>query len=88
MGAAHFGAQTVNKFIFGRLPMNRYLVLPFVPLIALSRSTRELLKLLRVRRMVTDLSAIPYLLLGSVIWGLSYARASRFLEKKCVSETG
>jgi glycosyltransferase involved in cell wall biosynthesis len=82
MGAAHFGAQTVNRFIFGRLPMNRYLVLPFVPLIMLSRATRELWKLLRVRRMATDIFAIPYLLLGSVMWGLSYARASRFPGKK------
>jgi len=82
MGAAHFGAQTVNRFIFGRLPMNRYLVLPFVPLIVLSRATRELWKLLRVRRVATDIFAVPYLLLGSVMWGLSYARASRFPGKK------
>ena len=88
MGAAHFGAQTVNRFIFGRLPMNRYLVLPFVPLIVLSRATRELWKLLRVRRLATDIFAVPYLLLGSVMWGLSYARASRFSEKKRMGEIG
>lgn len=82
MGAAHFGAQTVNKSIFGRLPMNRHLVLPFVPLIMLSRATRELWKLLRVRRVVTDIFVVPYLLLGSVMWGMSYARASRLSEKE------
>ena len=81
MGAAHFGAQTVNKFIFGRLPMNRYIVSPFVPLIILARSTRELWKLLRVRRIAADVFILPYLLLGSVVWGLSYVHESQVAGK-------
>jgi glycosyltransferase involved in cell wall biosynthesis len=81
MGAAHFGATAVNRFILPRLPMNRYLVIPFVPLIIPARAVRELWKLLRVRRIAADIFAVPYLLLGSVIWGLSYVRASRVAGK-------
>lgn len=76
MGAAHFRAQTFNRFIFPRLPMNKYLVLPFVPLVIIARTIRELYKLLRVRRRASDILAVPYLVLGSITWGLSYFHAS------------
>jgi glycosyltransferase involved in cell wall biosynthesis len=81
LGAAHFRAQTFNKFIFPRLPMNRHLVLPIVPLIIIARATRELYKLLRVRRLAPDIFAVPYLVLGSIMWGSSYFHASRVAGK-------
>jgi len=84
-GAAHFRAQTIEKAIFGRLPMHRYMVLPFVPLIVLMRTVREICKLLRVRRSAADAFALPLLLLGSAVWSLSYARTS-WVAGKCFSE--
>ncbi|MCJ7634618.1 glycosyltransferase [Candidatus Bathyarchaeota archaeon] len=77
MGAAHFRAQISNKFIFGRLPMDKKLVILFSPMIFFSRAARELYKLLRVRRCISDISAIPILVMGSINWALAYVYLSR-----------
>lgn len=82
MGEAHFSAQTVNNTIFGRLPTNKYVVLLFFPSLVLSRSAREIYKLLRVRRIASDLLIIRYLVYGSVTWALSYVQSARSFEKR------
>jgi glycosyltransferase involved in cell wall biosynthesis len=82
MGEAHFSAQTVNDTIFGRMPSNKLLVLLFFPSLVLSRSTRQMYKLLRVRRIASSLLISPYLVFGSVTWSLSYVRSARSFVKK------
>ena len=84
MGEAHFSAQTVNDTIFGRMPSNKLLVLLFFPSLVLSRSTREIYKLLRVRRIASSLLISPYLVFGSIIWALSYVRCARSLAKSTI----
>lgn len=77
MGEAHFRAQKVNKFIFGRLPMEKIAALLFTPLIILLRAVRELYKLLRVPSFaVRAFSCLPVLFMGSISWGVSYVKAS------------
>lgn len=80
MGEAHFKAQLSNKFIFGRLPMDKKMVLLYSPLIVVSRAVRELYKVLRVRRCAFDISAVPILVIGSLNWTLSYVYSSRTME--------
>ena len=77
LGAAHFRVQVSNKFIFGRLPMDKKIVVLFSPMIIFSRATRELYKLLRVRRCASDIYAIPILIMGSMNWALTYVHLSR-----------
>jgi len=82
LGAAHFMAQVSYKFIFGRLPMGKKMVILFSPMIVFSRATRELYKMLRVRRRASDIYAIPILVMGSVNWALTYVHLSRALGAK------
>jgi glycosyltransferase involved in cell wall biosynthesis len=76
LGAAHFRAQISHKFIFGRLPMGKKMVILFSPMIIFSRATREVYKMLRVRRCASDIYAIPILVMGSVNWALTYVHLS------------
>jgi hypothetical protein len=77
LGAAHFRAQISHKFIFGRLPMGKKMVILFSPMIIFSRATREVYKMLRVRRCASDIYAIPILIMGSMNWALTYVHLSR-----------
>lgn len=73
-GQAHFLAQTVNKHIFGRLPMNPLLVLPFMPLIATARTCRELYKLRRLFNLTKYISYLPHIVMGGLAWSFGYTK--------------
>lgn len=77
LGAGHFRAQISYKFIIGRLPMDKKMVILFSPMIVLSRTGRELYKLVRVRQCTSDIFAIPLLVMGSINWALAYIHLSR-----------
>lgn len=84
MGAAHFKAQTCNKYIFGRLPMEPKMVIIYAPMIMISRAVRETYKLLRVRRRAEDILALPTLLMGSFNWASAYVYYSGIYSKRQV----
>ena len=71
---AHFYAQTINRNIFGRLPMHHYLVVLFAPSIVLMRTLREIYKLkyTSVWRVPAKFLVVPHIIMGGLIWGFAY----------------
>lgn len=82
LGEAHFKAQTVNKNMFGRIPMNPILLPIFVPSITVARIARESYKLLRIPNFTRQaIVFVPYLLGGGFMWSCAYFRTA-FRRKK------
>lgn len=76
---AHFYAQTINKNIFGRLPMNHYCAVLFAPSIVLARTLREIYKLKYTHLCeFAKFLVVPHIIMGGFIWGFA------FVHEACV----
>ena len=78
-GKNHFNVQIINKYIWGRLPMNKLISLLFGPSIVIARITREFYKILRFSNFTRlAFTFLPYLGIGAVVWAAAYVKAVLF----------
>ena len=75
-GKTHYKVQMINKYIWGRLPMNKIVALLLGPSIVFARIARELFKLFRFSNITRNtFTLLPYLGIGGVAWATAYVKA-------------